>query len=110
MNAILKIIKFRKQILEGVANTIIKKDFVETVAAHRQTICDTCDEYGGECLVPGTGPCCGACGCSLQFKLRSMSSPCGLISLGKEPKWLPVLSQAHEDEHLNEIEDGNTTK
>ena len=101
MNALSKIWKYRKQILEGVANTVIKQEFVETVAEHRMAICDKCDQKGDECLVPGTGPCCAACGCCLEFKVRSLSSACGLIQVGRDPKWLPVLS-VKDDEKLQE--------
>lgn len=96
-----KIWKYRKQITEGIANTIIKKQFVETVAEYRKDICDKCEENNGECLIPGTGPCCGACGCVLKYKIRSMSSACGLVQIGKEPKWYPVLSVKDDDEHIN---------
>lgn len=96
---------YRKQILEGIANTVVKKQFVETVAAYRMSICKKCTEYGGKCLVPGTGPCCGACGCSLEFKVRSMSTACGLSTIKKQPLWFPVLSKKDDEEHLSEIED-----
>ena len=100
----------RKKILEGVTNTIFKKQFVETVAAYRVSICEKCSEKGDECLVPGTAPCCAACGCSLKFKVRSLSSACGLIEKGKDPKWLPVLSQDDEDKHFSEIHQEDDTQ
>ena len=31
---------------------------------------------GTNCAAPGTQPCCSDCGCSLAFKLRSLSSSC----------------------------------
>lgn len=88
----------RKQILEGVYNTVVKDEFVETVAEFRMNICNSCEYKGDKCTVPGTGPCCGACGCSLKAKVRSLSSACGAIQNGEEPKWLPVLSQKQETE------------
>lgn len=93
----------RKLILEGVTNTVFKKQFVENVATYRLKICESCNEKGDECLVPGTAPCCAACGCSLKFKVRSLSSACGLIEKGKDPKWLPVLSQEDEDKYFADI-------
>lgn len=52
-------------------------------------ICNDCiyGMYDGDCEVPGTGPCCGACGCVLKFKVRSMRSQCGAAEIGKEPLW-----------------------
>lgn len=98
MGNLSKIWKARKQILEGVANTVIKNEFVEEVSKYRMEICNKCEYKGNDCTVPGTGPCCGACGCSLEFKTRSLSSACGAMEKGEDPKWLPVLSQKDEDE------------
>ena len=47
------------KIAEGIKNNIFKKE-------HK----------GDDCLAPGTQPCCGDCGCSLAFKVRSLSSDC----------------------------------
>ena len=94
----------RKQILEGLGNTIKPNAFVELVAAYRLKICDDCKYKGNDCLVIGTGPCCSACGCSLKLKVRSLSSACGLFEVGKQPKWFPVVTQNQEDEYFsNEI-------
>ena len=101
MHILAKIWHERKKILEGTKNIIIKDEFVETVAQYRQKICDKCEYYKGKCDVVGTGPCCGACGCSLKIKLRSLSSPCGAIHKGEEPKWYPVLTQEQEDKLYN---------
>jgi len=95
----------RKQILEGVTNLLFKKEFVENVASYRLEICKSCEYYNGECYVPKTGPCCGACGCSLKLKLRSMSSACGLLDIDKEPLWYPIMTQKQDDEHFSELED-----
>jgi hypothetical protein len=61
-------------------------------------ICKFCEVYTEEdegCMVPGTSPCCnqlkGGCGCSLQFKTRSLSSCCPL------GKWDAEVSQEEED-------------
>ena len=65
------------QILEGVKNTIFKKDNIEFIATERMKICQACpliDLKGDKCLVPGTAPCCGECGCKLAFKTTSSSA------------------------------------
>jgi hypothetical protein len=95
-----KILQNKYLILEGVINKIFKKDRYEAVAAARMKICKACnvyDETGKGCLVPGTQPCCseikGGCGCSLEYKVRSMSSSCPL----EKPKWVAIMTQAEED-------------
>lgn len=100
MDIITKIWGARKQILEGAFNLAVKDEFVETVSKQRMDICRTCKYFDGECGVPGTGPCCGACGCSLAVKTRSMSTLCGAIEKNEEPKWLPILSRKQEEEML----------
>lgn len=98
--SIIKLWKNRGQILEGVKNSIFKKEDVEDIASERFAICESneCgsfDTKGEGCMVPGTQPCCnektGGCGCSLGFKTRSLSSEC--------PKklWLAILSETEED-------------
>ncbi len=106
MGTLGKIWKARKEILEGVVNSVKKDEFVETVAEYRMKICNTCEYKGDDCAVPGTGPCCGACGCSLAFKTRSLSSVCGAMEKGEDPKWLPVLSQKDEDDLNSKVEEG----
>lgn len=102
MGTLGQIWKARKQIIEGVKNTIIKDEFVEMVAENRMAICKGCKYFDGKCSVAGTGPCCGACGCSLKFKTRAMSGFCGLTTLGKDPKWMAIMTQAEEDKMLAE--------
>ena len=97
MGTLGKIFKARKQILEGVVNTVLRDEFVETVAEYRNSICNTCEYKGNDCSVPGTGPCCGACGCSLKIKVRSLTSACGAIEKGEDPKWLPVVNRETEE-------------
>ena len=89
---LIRILKSRNQILEGVKNKLIKKEHIEEIAAERLAICKQCEFYNGECAVPGTGPCCGDCGCSLDFKTRSLSSHC------PQDKWFAVVSQKEEDQ------------
>jgi hypothetical protein len=95
---IIKIWKAKGQILEGVTNSIFKREDVEDIAQQRMQICEKCALYTMQnegCMVAGTGPCCnqliGGCGCSLGFKTRSLSSDC--------PKghWKAEVSQEEED-------------
>ena len=89
-----KIWENRKQIMEGVKNSIIRDAFVEKVAEERRKICDDCirkDDEGKSCVVPGTQPCCNLCGCSLSFKIRSLSSDC------PDLRWHAVISEEDED-------------
>lgn len=95
---IIQIWKNKGQILEGITNSIFKKDDVEEIAQHRMQICKRCalyDVHGDGCMVPGTSPCCnqnfGGCGCSLEFKTRALSSDCPLN------RWKAILSEEEED-------------
>jgi hypothetical protein len=99
---VIKIWKSKGQILEGLANSIFKKEDVEEIAQQRMQICKKCalyDVQGVGCFVPGTEPCCneklGGCGCSLSLKTRALSSDC--------PKeyWKAELSE-DEEEQLNQ--------
>ena len=94
----IRIWKTKNQILEGITNSIFKKEDVELIAQERMQICNKCalfDVQGDGCMVPGTQPCCneklGGCGCSLGFKTRSLSSEC--------PKgyWKAEMTQEEED-------------
>ncbi len=86
--------KNRKQIFEGITNSIIRDDFVEDVASHRIEVCDRCSLKGDKCSIPGTGPCCNACGCSLTFKTRSLSSEC---PHPEGPKWKAIITEEEEN-------------
>jgi len=87
--------KNRKQILEGIQNSIHRDEFVEDISRHRMEVCDVCPSKGDKCVVLGTGPCCNECGCSLKFKTRSLSSECPL------GKWKAITTEEHEDELNN---------
>lgn len=79
MNSVIRIWKNKGEIFEGIKNSIFTKDDVENIANERMYICDSCehiDRKGDKCLVPGTQPCCGECGCKLHWKTRSLSSSC----------------------------------
>lgn len=74
----------RQGILAGVLNYVLKTEHVESVAKIRMDICRECpliDLKGNKCFAPGTQPCCGSCGCSLEFKTRSLEDSC------PEGKW-----------------------
>lgn len=96
--SVIAIWKNKNLILEGVMNSIFKKEDVEFIATKRMEICRACDLYdtsGEGCVVKGTQPCCneqkGGCGCSLEFKTRSLSSACPLN------KWEAILTEQEED-------------
>ena len=88
--------------MEGIKNSIFKREDVEQIAQQRMQICNECellDVQGVGCMVEGTQPCCnllkGGCGCSLGWKTRALSAEC--------PKrhWKAELTQEEEDA-LNE--------
>jgi hypothetical protein len=101
MNSLIRIWKNKGNILEGIKNNIFKTEHVEQIAEERLSICKSCDEIdkeGKSCIVPGTAPCCGLCGCALSIKIRSLSAECDLKN------WTAELSEEEEDElnkHLN---------
>lgn len=91
------------QILEGVSNTISKKEHIEKIAESRMYSCRTCQHFdieGTNCMVPGTQPCCSICGCNLKFKTRSLSSECP----HPVKRWGAVLTQEEEDKLYNDID------
>ena len=104
MKSVIKIWKAKGQILEGIKNNIFKVDHIEEIAAERMAFCKGCILFDGKCAMPGTGPCCGECGCSLKLKIRSLSAECPLV----EPRWKAVLT--FEEEYMLQKklrEDGN---
>ena len=94
----LTVFKNADKIIEGVKNNIFKKEHVEAAFTDRYQICAGCsllDVKGDSCLAPGTQPCCSDCGCSLDFKLRSLSSEC--------PKgYWPALTTEEQEEKINQ--------
>lgn len=100
MSSLKKIWKHRTEIMEGIKNSIIRDKFVEKVAAKRQESCNSCvrkDNEGKSCLVPGTQPCCSLCGCSLHFKLRSLSTEC------PDMRWGALINE-EDEQQLAELE------
>lgn len=93
----------RKKILEGIKNSVLKSEDIEKLAEDRMNICRKCellDTTGEKCMIPGTAPCCGACGCKLSFKIRSLSSECA------DPagaRWKAVTTPEEEDKVYKDI-------
>jgi len=76
-------------------NSLFKKRAVEEIAKERMDICEKCphiDREGAKCMIPGTAPCCGLCGCKLGFKTRSLASACD------DKRWEAVLTENEQDE------------
>ena len=65
----------KKQILQGISNTLLKQQVVETIASARQKICNTCEHRSTDCAAL-IKECCSVCGCSLKWKTRSLESSC----------------------------------
>lgn len=91
-NNLKQIWKNRKQIFEGITNSILRDEYVESVSRLRMEACDVCPSKGDECVVIGTAPCCNECGCSLTFKTRALSTECPL------GKWNALMTEEEEDE------------
>ena len=93
INKIINAFKNIDKIMEGVKNNVIKKEHVEEIADIRWLDCSTCehlDNEGSTCVIPGTKPCCGKCGCSMGLKIRSLSSSCPI------GKWKAIVSREQE--------------
>ena len=86
----------RKQIIEGITNSVLRDETVEEISKLRYDICSECSSKGRKCAVKGTVPCCNECGCSLAFKTRSLSSSCPL------GKWEAVATE-EEETKLDEL-------
>src|SRR3972149_9503097 len=95
MPKLFDIVQKRKQIFEGIMNSLFTSNEIEEIASMRMEICNTCsflDTEGSKCTVPGTHPCCGHCGCKLKWKVRALSDSC------PEAKWEAILSPDEESE------------
>jgi hypothetical protein len=100
--SIIKLWKNRNQILEGIKNSIFRTEDIEHIAEERRAICEanTCGYFNPQgdslkCFIKGQ-LCCAACGCNLEWKLRSLSSSCGLKEIGRKPLWDAVLDEQEE--------------
>ena len=67
--------KNKRAILEGVTNSLIRREAIEDAASLRYSICKQCPELKTNCNGM-MSECCNICGCSLEFKTRSMKSSC----------------------------------
>jgi hypothetical protein len=67
--------KNKKEILEGVSNSLKKDKTILEVSKLRQDISNSCESLSTDCL-PMVSTCCKICGCSIKFKTNSMSSSC----------------------------------
>lgn len=95
--------KNKFKILEGLKNALIYRPEVEAVAYNRMQSCLTCDlidHEGKSCIMPGTQPCCGVCGCKLYLKTRSMSSFC---EHPNGSKWPALMTPEEEDAYYKKI-------
>lgn len=102
MSNLIKIWKHKGQILEGIKNSVFKSEHVEEIANERNAICQKCDlidRTGSKCVVSGTQPCCGVCGCSLAFLQRSLSSSC------EAGKWSAILTDEENDALNDKLEE-----
>lgn len=100
-NSLIELWKKKGKILEGIGNSIFKKEDVEHIAEERLKICrsNKCGYYdplgNSEAAVIKGVESCGACGCKLAWKSRALSDEC--------PKgyWERVLTET-EDAVLKE--------
>lgn len=87
--------KNKRLILEGLIGYYFLKKKHKKIADYRLGVCKACplfDTAGAKCLVSGTQPCCGSCGCSLNYKVNSMSSSC------PEGYWDALMTEEEEDD------------
>ena len=99
--SLIEVWKSRRQIFEGIKNSVFTSETVEAIAQERLAICKACpaiDLKGDLCFVPGTAPCCGICGCHLGWKVRALSEEC---PHSEGPKWKATLTP-EEEEEMNE--------
>lgn len=102
---LIEIWKEKNQIVEGIKNSVFKKEDVEEVANQRLAICRTnaCGFYDPEgksenAYFRGIESC-GQCGCNLTWLTRSLSSSCSLIhEEGRTPLWDAVLSKEENND------------
>ncbi len=98
----------KKLIIQGIWNTLFRTNYVEKVVKERKAICEACpfiDREGSKRIMPGTQPCCGKCGCSLNFKQHSLSSSCGDVA---NPRWWPVMTEKQEEKYKKKHESKST--
>lgn len=93
---LIKIWKKKDQIVEGIKNSIFKKEDVELIANERLSICRTndCGFYDplgdSENAVVKGSESCADCGCKLSFKSRALSDEC------PNKHWLKEVDESEE--------------
>lgn len=101
--------KNKWKILEGIWNNWFPNVYLDRVATRRAEICrsNICGYYdpkgvSEDCFLKGKS-CCSSCGCSLQWKLYSLSSECGIKT--KEPDsdlfWKAEMTEREEEKFRN---------
>lgn len=94
--SLIEIWKKKGKILEGITNSIFKREDVEHIAQERLKICrsNKCgyhDPHGtSEAAVVKGAESCGSCGCKLSWKTRALSDAC------PEDYWEAVLTETEE--------------
>lgn len=81
MKKFIEIWKNKRLILQGIWYSMFRSKYIEKIAKERMEICESCDQLdkeGTNCLWEGTQPCCSECGCSLEYKTRSIDASCPL--------------------------------
>lgn len=80
--------------MKGLWNKLFKSRAVEKIAKGRLEICQSnrCGYYDPKgqyekSVGNGGKESCGACGCLLQIKIRSLDSECGLSEIEQMPLW-----------------------
>jgi hypothetical protein len=100
--------KKKDKILEGIMNSVFKREHVELIASSRLALCqsNTCNHYDPKGVSPAAVvkgvPSCASCGCKIQWKIRALSDSCPLRF------WGSVLSHTEESvlkEKLGIIDD-----
>ena len=93
-----------KGILEGITNSVFKKEEVEAVAQERLEICRRCEfnsknaEARGEQIFRSDEHCL-SCGCNLYLKTRAMSAQCQL----DPPNWESLATDEESQIILKEL-------
>lgn len=102
-----KVWRSRKQIWEGILNTLIHNPKIEKIASKRLAICQSnkCGYYDHEGKLPIVyvkgKPACGVCGCNAKWLTHSLSSNCSLKLQEKDPLWIAEMTDKEEEEFRN---------
>ena len=75
-----------KEIAEGWANLVLKKEHVERVSQMRMNICNTCEHISTKHKTSRPDVHCVKCNCPLATKTRSLESACPIGKWSKIPR------------------------